>query len=168
MCQMAFKRVAIYQPAGQYRGGHGWFSEKWVHCTYLCTPSTFLCAVEQLPWPLCQPSPLGLADSGDQEKGEGGNTAIAVTSRQTLGFTGLARNWACHQMSTHTTISRRTMLRLSLGNCNAPWSAIDNRDGLVRPACTSLRPSARMTTMVLSPLGTAACGNAMRHIPNHT
>ena len=36
------------------------------------------------------------------------NTAIAVTSRQTLGFTGLARNWACHQLSTHTTLNNAT------------------------------------------------------------
>ena len=40
-------------------------------------------------------------------------------------------------------------------------------DGLVRLACTSLRPSTRMTAMVLSPLETAPCGNTMRHIPNH-
>ena len=91
------------------------------------------------------------------------NTAIAVTSRETLGFTGLARNWACHQLSTHTTISRRTVLRHSLRNCNAPYFAIDNRDGLVRPACTSLRLSACMTAVVL-----AACGKAMRRISNHT
>ena len=91
------------------------------------------------------------------------NTAIAVTSEETLAI----GNWACHQLSTHTTISRRTMLRHSLRNSSAPWFAIDNRDGLVRPACTSLRLFARMTAMVLSPLRTAACGKAVRHIPSH-
>ena len=69
----------------------------------------------------------------------------AVRSGQTLGFTRLARDWACHQLSTHTTISHRTMLRHELRNCNAPWSAIDIRDGLVRAACTSLRLSAGIT-----------------------
>ena len=82
-------------PPGQYRGGHRWFSEKWVHCTYQCTPSTFHCAVEQLPWPPFQPGPLGLAKLGDQEKRGRGvmcKTTSAVTSRHTLRFTGLARN----------------------------------------------------------------------------
>ena len=47
-------------------------------------------------------------------------TAIAVTARKTLGFTGLAPSWACHQLSTHTTRICRTMLRHSLPNGNAP------------------------------------------------
>ena len=33
--------------------------------------SKFPCVVQQLPWPRCQPGVLGLADSGDQEKGGG-------------------------------------------------------------------------------------------------
>ena len=44
----------------------------------------------------------------------------------------------------------------------------NKQPGRLGETCVHQLLSARLTPMVLSPLGTAACGNAMRRIPSHT